>query len=65
VAFAHETQMDLLAEALGISPWEIRKKNFLRAGSLTATSQLLRQSVGMEKTMQAVENEVMRRSGGE
>lgn len=60
VAFAHETQMDLLAEALGLSPWEIRRKNFLRAGSLTATSQMLYSSVGIEETMNKVKNEVMR-----
>jgi len=65
VAFAHETQMDLLAEALGISPWEIRKKNFLRTGSFTATSQMLSQSVGIEKTMKAVEDKVMKISGVE
>ncbi|MGI6328546.1 MAG: xanthine dehydrogenase family protein molybdopterin-binding subunit [Dethiobacteria bacterium] len=59
VGFAHETQMDLLAEELGLSPWEIRIKNFLRAGSLTSTSQVLRQSVGIRETMIRVKKEVM------
>ncbi len=55
VGFAHETQMDLLADKLGLSPWEIRRKNFLRPGATTATGQLLPQSVGVEATMQAVQ----------
>ncbi len=59
VGFAHETQMDLLAEELGLSPWDIRMKNFLRAGSLTSTSQALQQSVGIKETMNRVKNEVM------
>jgi len=59
VGFAHETQMDLLAEALGMDPWEIRKKNFLHAGSTTATSQVLQQSVGIEETMNRVKERVM------
>lgn len=58
VGFAHETQMDLLAEKLGLSPWEIRRKNFLRPGATTATGQLLSQSVGVEATMQAVQARV-------
>ncbi len=57
--FAHETQMDLLAEKLGLSPWEIRMKNFLRPGSATATGQFLSQSVGIEATMQAVQARVV------
>ncbi len=58
VGFAHETQMDLLAEKLGLSPWEIRMKNFLRPGAVTATRQVLQQSVGAEATMQAVRTRV-------
>lgn len=54
VAFAHESQMDLLAEALGISPLEIRTKNCYRIGSLTATGQELRASVGIGETLEAV-----------
>lgn len=54
VAFAHESQMDLLAEALGISPLEIRTKNCYRIGSLTATGQELRSSVGIAATLDAV-----------
>lgn len=43
VSFAAESLMDEIAFELGISPVEIRKKNLLRQGSLTATGQILDQ----------------------
>ncbi len=54
VAFAHESQMDLIAQALGLDPLEIRKRNCLRVGSLTATGQELDASVGIGATLNAV-----------
>ena len=51
VAFAHESQMDLLAEALGMSPFDIRMKNVLRPGGVTATGQELKHSVGIGQTL--------------
>lgn len=54
IAFAHESQMDLLAEALGLSPLEIRLRNSLRVGSQTSTGQQLEASVGISKTLEAV-----------
>ncbi|MCX8118522.1 MAG: xanthine dehydrogenase family protein molybdopterin-binding subunit [Desulfobacterota bacterium] len=54
VAFAHESQMDLLAEALGIDPIEIRLKNALTVGSETATGQRLKSSVGIGETLRRV-----------
>ncbi|MFA6221826.1 MAG: xanthine dehydrogenase family protein molybdopterin-binding subunit [Desulfomonilaceae bacterium] len=54
LAFAHESQMDLLAEAIGISPLEIRRRNALRLGSTTATKQELRASVGIGPCIKAV-----------
>ncbi len=53
MAFAHESQMDLLAEALGISPLDIRLNNCVRIGSLTATGQELKASVGIGATLEA------------
>jgi CO/xanthine dehydrogenase Mo-binding subunit len=47
MAFAHESQMDLLARALKMDPVEIRLRNALRAGSETPTSQTLTASVGI------------------
>ncbi|SDD48850.1 xanthine dehydrogenase family protein molybdopterin-binding subunit [Sporomusa acidovorans] len=51
VAFAHESQMNLLAEKLGITPLEIRLRNALVRGSLTATGQLMQDSVGIIETL--------------
>ncbi|MCR1899444.1 molybdopterin-dependent oxidoreductase [Irregularibacter muris] len=51
-AIAHEGQMDILAEKLSISPYEIRMKNVLRAGSITATNQKLFDSVGIAETIE-------------
>lgn len=54
VAFAHESQMDLLAQELGITPLEIRRRNCFRTGSITATGQELQASVGIRATLEAV-----------
>ena len=54
MAFAHESQMDLLAQVLKIDPVEIRLKNALRIGSDTATGQTLTSSVGITETLRRV-----------
>ncbi len=46
-AFGHESQMDLLAGALGIDPLELRRRNALRPGDVTVTGQTLGHSVGL------------------
>lgn len=53
VAFVHESQMDMLAEKLGISPLEIRLRNALKVGSVTATGYKITQSAGAAPTMEA------------
>ena len=53
VAIAHEAQMDILAEKLGISPVEVRLKNCFEVGSKTGTGQLLSNSVGIKDTINA------------
>ena len=53
VAFAHESQMDILAEKVGISPWDIRSLNALKHGLPTATGQIFEEGVGFEKTLLA------------
>ncbi len=50
--FAAETQMNRLAEALGISPLEIRRRNAYRLGDTTPTHQLLRESVAAEEVLE-------------
>lgn len=52
VAFAHESQMDLLAGALGLDPFTIRLRNCFRPGGVTATGQRLMHSVGIKETIE-------------
>ena len=53
--FAIESTVDVLAGRLGLHPLELRRRNALRVGSITATGQLLRESVGLLETMDQVE----------
>lgn len=57
-AFAVESNMDLLAAALGMDPIELRRKNGMQVGVTTATGQLLRQSVGLMECMDKVEGAI-------
>jgi CO/xanthine dehydrogenase Mo-binding subunit len=61
VAVACESQMNILAETLKIDPFEIRLKNALKAGSITATGQRLDDSVGLIETIGKVREEISRR----
>jgi CO/xanthine dehydrogenase Mo-binding subunit len=47
VTFAYESQMDLLAERLGMSPVEIRSRNFLRKGDRLPTGEELETHVAL------------------
>lgn len=51
-AVAYESQIDILAEKLSISPLEIRKINALDVGSSTGTGQILQHSVGIKATLE-------------
>jgi len=53
VQFAAESQMDVLAEKLGIDPLEIRLKNILTPGATTITGQVLDSSVGVKEALEA------------
>ncbi len=55
VAFAHESQMDLLARALKMDPIEIRNRNGLCIGGETSTGQTLTASVGIGETLKRIE----------
>jgi len=57
IAFAHESQMDLLAKELGMDPLEIRRFNALKDGSETATGQILATSVGIRECLDAVKSQ--------
>jgi CO/xanthine dehydrogenase Mo-binding subunit len=54
VCFAVESLLDELAEKLGIDPYELRRKNFLKDGSITATGQKLDHKVGVAQTLASV-----------
>ena len=45
--FALERHMDQVARALGLSPEEFRRRNFIHEGETTATSQIIRERVDM------------------
>lgn len=57
-AFAVESMMDQLAEALQIDPVELRRMNALHVGSITNTGQLLRESVGLLECINRVDEEM-------
>jgi CO/xanthine dehydrogenase Mo-binding subunit/aerobic-type carbon monoxide dehydrogenase small subunit (CoxS/CutS family) len=57
-AFAVESNMDILAHELGMDPFELRRRNALRAGATTATGQSLRESVGLLDCLNWVERRV-------
>ena len=54
IAVAHESQMNLLAEELGMDPLEFRMNNAFKRGSETATGQKLTDSVGIAETLAAL-----------
>jgi aerobic-type carbon monoxide dehydrogenase small subunit (CoxS/CutS family) len=52
--FATESMMDMAAERLGLDPFEIRRRNMMRAGSLTHTQQRL-DSASIDRVLEAAE----------
>ncbi len=52
--FAMEGCVDLLAERVGLDPWEMRWRNALELGDTFATGQVLDKSVGLKQTLLAV-----------
>jgi xanthine dehydrogenase molybdenum-binding subunit len=58
--FAMESQLDVLAEALGISPLEIRRKNMLARGKRTLVGQVLTESCGLPQCLDLVAAEIER-----
>jgi CO/xanthine dehydrogenase Mo-binding subunit len=77
--FAMERHMDRIAQVVGISPVEVRRKNFLKPGQTTTTEQTIRENIDLDhllnralelsdfaakKTRFATENKVgMRKKG--
>lgn len=51
INFVHETQMDLVAEKLGMDPVDLRLVNVLRPGQTTITGQVVPDGVGVEECL--------------
>jgi CO/xanthine dehydrogenase Mo-binding subunit len=49
--FAMERHMDRMAAAVGISPVEIRQRNFLKPGQTTATDQVIREPIDLPQLL--------------
>ncbi len=49
--FAAETQLNRIAEAVGLSPLEVRRRNVYRLGGITPTMQVLRGGVAGEEVL--------------
>jgi xanthine dehydrogenase molybdenum-binding subunit len=64
-AFAVESMMDMLAEALQIDPITLRRMNALRVGSHTNTGQELTESVGLLACIDAVQEKLYALAGPE
>jgi CO/xanthine dehydrogenase Mo-binding subunit len=47
--FAMERHMDRIAQAVGLSPVEIRRRNFLKPGETTTTDQVIREEIDLVK----------------
>lgn len=55
--FAIENNINLLAEMVGISPWEIRYRNAIRPGEVLPNGQIADESVAMVECLEAVKDE--------
>jgi CO/xanthine dehydrogenase Mo-binding subunit len=49
--FAMERHMERIAKAVGLSPDEVRRRNFLKQGQATTTSQLASEDIDLEKLL--------------
>lgn len=49
--FAMERHMDRIAQTVGLSPVEIRRRNFLQPGQTTTTEQVVRESIDLGKLL--------------
>ena len=50
--FALERHLDRVAQTVGLAPEELRRRNFLHSGETTATGQVIREPVDMERLLE-------------
>ena len=55
--FASESNINLLADMVGISPWEIRYKNAIRPGQVLPNGQIADESTAMVQCLEAIKND--------
>lgn len=55
--FATETLLNMMADEIGISPWEIRYRNAIRPGGVLPNGQIVDESTGLVETLEAVKEE--------
>ncbi len=60
ITFAMESQVDRLAQVLGLDPFDVRRMNMYQEGSTLVTGQTLKQSVGAKLVLEAAEAELRR-----
>lgn len=54
--FAIETLLNMMADEIGISPWEIRYRNAIRPGGVLPNGQIVDASTGLVETLEAVKD---------
>lgn len=52
--FATETLLNMMADEVGITPWEIRYRNAIRPGGVLPNGQIVDESTGLIETLEAV-----------
>ncbi len=55
--FAIETLLNMMAEEIGISAWEIRYRNAIRPGGVLPNGQIVDESTGLVETLEAIKED--------
>ena len=55
--FATETLLNMMADEIGITPWEIRYSNAIRPGGVLPNGQIVDESTGLVETLEAVKEQ--------
>ncbi len=55
--FATETLLNMMADLVGITPWEIRYRNAIRPGGVLPNGQIVDESTGLVETLEAVKED--------
>ena len=55
--FATETLLNMMADEIGITPWEIRYRDAIRPGGVLPNGQIVDESTGLVETLEAVKEE--------